>query len=100
MTTTTAKKLTKKQPARHKKRKYTIWFSAIILGFFGFIALFAPWLQPYDLSHFVSYDAFQPPSAESWLGTDLLGRDVLSRLISGARITLFMGFTSALLAHI
>jgi peptide/nickel transport system permease protein len=64
------------------------------------MALLAPWLAPQspfaqDLS-----GRLQPPSAAHWLGTDSLGRDILSRLIHGSRITLFIVGTVALIAPV
>ena len=50
--------------------------------------IFAPWLAPYDPLDQSLLDTLQGPSREHWLGTDDLGRDVLSRLIFGARIVL------------
>lgn len=52
------------------------------------IALFAPLLAPYDPHQGVLLAAFQGPSWEHWLGTDAVGRDILSRLIHGARTSL------------
>jgi peptide/nickel transport system permease protein len=63
------------------------------------VALFAHWLAPYDPSaqpRDISADNFfQLPSAKHWLGTDELGRDVLSRLIYGARIEIMVSFIAA-----
>ncbi len=47
-------------------------------------AIFAPWLAPYDPVAVSTEEILQPPSVEHWLGTDALGRDILSRLIFGA----------------
>jgi peptide/nickel transport system permease protein len=52
------------------------------------IALFAPWLAPHSPVAQSLPDRLQPPSAAHWLGTDELGRDILSRIIHGSRITL------------
>jgi peptide/nickel transport system permease protein len=52
-------------------------------------AIFAPWIAPYDLGEIVG-DVWQPASPEHWLGTDNLGRDLLSRMIYGARTTIFI----------
>lgn len=61
-------------------------------------AVFAPWLAPYDpLQQNIAY-RLEPPSAEFWLGTDSYGRDVLSRLIYGTRISLLVGFVAILIA--
>jgi peptide/nickel transport system permease protein len=59
------------------------------------MAVFAPQIAPYDpvANH---YDVMQmPPSAKFWLGTDQFGRDILSRIIFGARTALFIGFSCA-----
>lgn len=47
----------------------------------------APWIAPYDPNLVMLDDRFLPPGPEHWLGTDHLGRDVLSRLIWGARVS-------------
>ena len=55
------------------------------------IAVFAPLVAPYDPIEQSIYDALQPPSAAHWLGTDEVGRDILSRIIYGTRISLRVG---------
>ena len=64
----------------------------IILVVLAIIAVLAPWLAPYDPLHVSLPEALLPPSSMHWLGTDPLGRDVLSRLIYGTRISLLIGF--------
>tara|TARA_B110000008_G_scaffold143307_1_gene145050 strand:- start:284 stop:1147 length:864 start_codon:yes stop_codon:yes gene_type:complete len=54
------------------------------------IGLFAPWLAPFDQGEILTNESFEPPSSMLWLGSDFLGRDLLSRLISGVRVTLFL----------
>lgn len=61
----------------------------LLITFF-FIACLAPWIAPYDEGAILTNDSFIPPNAEMWLGSDYLGRDVLSRLIFGVRVTLFL----------
>jgi peptide/nickel transport system permease protein len=56
------------------------------------MAVFGGLIAPYSAGEFVSARAFAPPSAEAWLGTDYLGRDVLSRLLHGASLTLGISF--------
>ncbi|HCT61702.1 MULTISPECIES: ABC transporter permease [Acidobacterium] len=51
-------------------------------------ALFAPWLAPYNPAHIDLMDRLAGPSRSHWFGTDELGRDILSRIIYGARISL------------
>jgi len=59
------------------------------------VALFAPWIVPYDAENFFDYDKLNaPPSWQHWLGVDALGRDILSRILMGARISLAAGFVS------
>lgn len=60
------------------------------------VAIFAPLLAPHGPKD-VSFDAYLSPSAEFALGTDHLGRDILSRVIWGARLSLYVGLASALL---
>lgn len=62
---------------------------AIILALLVVAAL-APWLAPYSPLDGSLQNRLQPPSAAHWMGTDELGRDILSRVIHGARITLFI----------
>jgi peptide/nickel transport system permease protein len=63
----------------------------VILIIIGLAALFAPLIAPYDPAAQNLVDFRQPPSASHWLGTDGFGRDVLSRLIHGARPSLSVG---------
>jgi peptide/nickel transport system permease protein len=58
-------------------------------------AIFADMLAPYDPYEINQRLQFTPPSLEHWLGTDEFGRDMLTRLIYGARIALFIGLTAA-----
>jgi peptide/nickel transport system permease protein len=62
------------------------------------VALFGPMLAPYPVGAFVAYDVFDGQSAAHWLGSDYLGRDVLSRLLSGARYTMGLAAAAAMLA--
>jgi peptide/nickel transport system permease protein len=71
--------------------------AAIILGLL-FVAAFAPWLAPYTPFEGDLAARLQPPSAAHWMGTDELGRDILSRVIYGARITLFIVLLVALIS--
>jgi len=68
--------------------------AAIILGML-LVAASAGTLAPYDAYH-ADYSAqFARPSAEHWFGTDEFGRDLMSRIMYGARIALFVGFTAS-----
>ena len=72
---------------------------AIVL-FWLFIALFGPSLAPYEVGAFVAPDVLEPFSANHLLGSDYLGRDVLSRLLHGARYTVGLALFAAMLASI
>jgi peptide/nickel transport system permease protein len=58
-------------------------------------AIFAPWLSPHNPESNAFEFMLVPPSTDFWLGTDQFGRDVLTRIIYGARTALFVGFTAA-----
>lgn len=70
-----------------------------IFFFWLIVVLFAPQIAPYDPLENVSFSR-QPPSLEFLLGTDLLGRDVLSRVIYGGRISLMLGIISVILGAV
>ena len=61
------------------------------------VALLAPWIAPYRPDLVDVTQRLLPPSAAHWLGTDTLGRDVLSRLLYGARVSLFVSILVVLL---
>jgi len=63
-------------------------------------AIFAPLIAPYDPLKITLADRLQPPSEKYWLGTDHLGRDVFSRVVYGARISLQVGIVSVFLGTI
>jgi peptide/nickel transport system permease protein len=69
----------------------------IVLGAMTLAALLAPWIAPYDPNEMM-FDMIGAPSWAHPLGTDDLGRDLLSRLIYGARISLFVGLSTVLIA--
>ncbi|GHV53521.1 peptide ABC transporter permease [Deltaproteobacteria bacterium] len=73
-----------------------------LVGIMTALALLAPYIAPYDPTA-IHVDAslkdiFQAPSWEHWMGTDALGRDVFSRMLYGARVSLWVGFVSVGLA--
>ncbi|ADU50419.1 binding-protein-dependent transport systems inner membrane component [Thermaerobacter marianensis DSM 12885] len=67
----------------------------LILLFFIGVAVAAPWIAPYPPDQIDLLNPDAPPSAEHWLGTDGIGRDILSRLIYGSRVSLVVGFSVA-----
>ena len=89
---------------------WTIWkriiknkmamIGAFIIVFFILLAIFAPWIAPFNpakqwLGEFGSLDE---PTSEHWFGTDFFGRDILSRVIFGARVSLSIASLSVLIA--
>lgn len=58
------------------------------------IAAAAPWISPYRFDEMSILNRLKPPSWRNWLGTDEFGRDVLSRTLMGARLSLLMGFAA------
>lgn len=77
--------------------KFAVLPGAIGLGLFILVAIFAPWLSPYAPDQVVG-SAWSGVTAENWLGTDNLGRDLLSRLIWGTRTSLSVSAVATLLA--
>jgi peptide/nickel transport system permease protein len=71
-----------------------------VIATFAACALLAPLLAPYDPLAQTLSSRLEPPSAEHWLGTDQLGRDIASRLLYGARISLVIGVVVVALAGI
>lgn len=76
------------------------WIGAALIALIIVAALLAPWIAPYDPLEQSIADRLMPPSAEHLLGTDGFGRDVLSRLIHAARISLAVGVLSIALAMV
>ena len=71
---------------------------AVVILAWALAAAFAPWVAPYPPNVVKVAGRLAAPSAAHWLGTDELGRDVLTRLIYGARISLSVGFAVVLIA--
>lgn len=71
---------------------------ACIVAFWVVIAICAPLLVPYPVGKIVDFDYFGPVSSDYWLGTDYLGRDMLSRILMGARYTVGIAFAGVSLA--
>jgi peptide/nickel transport system permease protein len=63
----------------------------LLVALFVAFALFAPWIAPQDPAHIDLPSRLSAPSSQHWFGTDELGRDILSRIIFGARISLLVG---------
>jgi len=83
---------------RRLRKRHAALFGLCVVASFVAIALFAPWIAPYDPLG-TSWSAIRKaPSAAHWFGTDELGRDVLSRVIYGARASLLAGVVSVSIA--
>jgi peptide/nickel transport system permease protein len=78
-----------------RKNKLALIGTCIVL-FFVIIAIFAPYIAPAGIDDKVLVKRLQPPSSEHWFGTDDFGRDILSRVIFGSRISLWVGLLSVL----
>jgi len=65
----------------------------VMVAIFVAVALFAPWIAPHSPSDLDLPSRLQPPGASHWFGTDELGRDILSRVIYGAQISMLVGIS-------
>jgi peptide/nickel transport system permease protein len=84
---------------RFRRNRMAITGLALVLGMFA-VSIFAPWLAPYDPDHIDLQQVLMPPTGNHLLGTDTLGRDVLSRVIYGSRVSLKVGFVAVGLATV
>ncbi|HZW67209.1 MAG TPA: nickel transporter permease [Pseudogracilibacillus sp.] len=78
-----------------RKNKVAV-VGVVIVLFFVILALFAPIIAYEGMNEQMMADRLQPPSKQYWLGTDDFGRDIFSRIVYGARISLWIGFTSVI----
>jgi peptide/nickel transport system permease protein len=85
MSTTT---ISLQRAARHNALATT---GAVLVTIFIILAIFAPWISPQDPAKIDLPARLSPPSSTHWCGTDELGRDILSRLIYGSRISMLVG---------
>lgn len=81
---------------RFARRHPVLVAGAALLATMVLLALLAPWLAPHDPTEMNVLARLKPPSAEYLLGTDALGRDILSRTLYGARVSLLVGVSVAL----
>ena len=91
--------------SRMRARDLLTWWPALLLGALLVAAIFAPWLAPMDpdrqnLLARLKAPGFEARGAVYWLGSDELGRDVLSRLIHGARVSISVAVLSVLLSGV
>jgi peptide/nickel transport system permease protein len=81
-------------------RHPTIFVGGLLVGLMIFIAIFAPYLGTKDPTALAPAKRTREPSALYWFGTDMLGRDVYSRVMYGSRVSLIVGFAVAFCASI
>lgn len=79
---------------RNKAAVISIWFILCV----SLLGLFADWVAPYSFDAQDVDRVLQPPSANHWFGTDSLGRDLLSRVIYGARVSMSVGILTAIVS--
>ena len=79
-------------------RHPTIFVGGLLVGIMVFIAIFAPYLGTKDPTALAPARRTREPSALYWFGTDMLGRDVYSRVMYGTRVSLLVGFAVAFCA--
>jgi peptide/nickel transport system permease protein len=82
------------------RRHPAVAVGGALLLFMLLIAVFAPYLGTVDPTALAPARRTRPPSAEHWFGTDMLGRDLYSRVIYGARVSLLVGFSVAAFASV
>jgi peptide/nickel transport system permease protein len=88
-------------PSRRWLRRYGLPVAgAVIIVAWALAALLAPWLLRHDPNFVDVAHRLRPPSLEHWLGTDSLGRDVLARVVFGARISLSVGLVVVLVGGV
>jgi peptide/nickel transport system permease protein len=85
------------RPWRFVRRNPTLTAGALILGFMALVGIFAPLIAG-DPLLMQPAQRLRPPSAQYWLGTDSLGRDVFARTIYGARVSLLVGLSVAFMS--
>jgi peptide/nickel transport system permease protein len=78
---------------RFSRNTLSVIGAAVVLALMT-ISLLAPFLSPYDPTTIDVYNVLSPPGKAHWLGTDELGRDLLSRIIWGSRVSLKVGFVA------
>ena len=86
---------------RKFRRQKVALAAGVFVALLVVVAVAAPWIVPYDAENYFDYDKLNaPPSAAHWFGVDALGRDIASRILMGARISLAAGFLSVTIGAI
>ncbi|KAA0015352.1 ABC transporter permease [Salinicola corii] len=77
---------------------WAVIVAAVCLALIVIVAILAPWLAPHDPLEMSPANRLKPPGEAYWLGSDAYGRDLLSRVLYGARVSLIVGIGSALIS--
>lgn len=85
---------------KYYKRNKIAVFALVVLILIILAAIFADFLTPYDYTEQVPQDNFLKPSSEHIMGTDNFGRDIFSRVLKGAQISLKIGFSSVVISTV
>ena len=99
-------------PSQTSQQRSSLWLDAWIklrknrMALFGFavlatlcvVSLLTPWIAPYNYEEQDLMLGATPPSAAHWLGTDIFGRDMLTRVMYGGRVSLMVGFVATAVA--
>lgn len=89
-----------KEAWRSFKKSKAALFGLAIVAFFIILAFIGPLVAPSGMNDQLLSNKLQPPSGAHWFGTDDLGRDIFSRILYGARISLTVGFSAVLLSAV
>ena len=82
---------------RRMRRNPSAIIGGFLVGFFLLMAIFAPFIAPYDPTQGNLADSYLPPSSEHWFGTNVQGQDMYSRIIYGSRLTLGIATLSVMI---
>jgi peptide/nickel transport system permease protein len=95
MSTTVSQVSNERRRLRRFLRHRLALFSLFVIALLSLNALLAPQIAPYDYTRPILTDLFLSPSGAHWFGTDDLGRDTLSRVVYGGRVSLIVGLLAA-----
>ncbi|MGB7951228.1 MAG: ABC transporter permease, partial [Candidatus Binatia bacterium] len=86
------------QGAGQHRRDPLLFFSFVVIVAVAVAGLLAPWIAPYSVGGFEAQELLERPSRSHWMGTDALGRDLLTRVLYGARVSMTVGIGTAVIA--